>query len=724
MALITLTLRRCSFYLLIISILFAFSASASLAQERCGTFIKHPKNKHQDESVFENWLKQKSALRKQNLAQNRTQGTSYKIPVVVHIIHDGEEIGTGTNLTDAQVLSQIDVLNKDFQRLNADAASTPAEFAALAASVDIEFVLAKQAPDGSPTNGIVRVQGSQSSWQFSDYDQLRSESYWPADDYMNIWVANITDFIGYSQFPMSDKVPGLNDSFDNPWTDGVIVYYRCFGSDDDGAFDLDSRYNKGRTLTHEMGHFLGLRHIWGDQNDCNGTDYVNDTPAQNGSTGGCPTGSKTSCNNTHKMYQNYLDYTNDECMNLFTVGQVERMITIIENSVRRASLLTSHGLDDPAPVPDDLGISFVNAPKVISCSSIIPSVEVKNYGTNTITIAQIQLKINDVIIETQDLTLSLDLFETSVVNFPSQSLNSGASQFTFEILQTNGVTDGNSRNNLVIANTYNFQPNNTSTTRIPLREKFDTSFEEQWTIINHLDGKNWQTVTTNFNSSVMFESFKDTKLADEAWLISPPLDLSLTDKASMFFDLSYALNKSRLTKEKLRVLASLGCDNVFDITLYNKTGESLSDTASSVSWAPKNEADWRREFVNLTSLAGNAEVRLAFVVTNGHGNNMYLDNIEFFNSDEPVQPNVSDPFFIYYNAQSESDFLVKFNFPEQQNVDVNVVDMMGRSIFHNAYQNLLNETLPLQLTNVASGVYIIQFRTQQYTHASRVFVGK
>jgi hypothetical protein len=724
MALIPLTFKRSFFKLLPFLILSFILVNSSLAQDRCATFINHPKNKHQNEALFENWLKQKSTLRRQNQAQNRTQGATYRIPVVVHVIHNGESIGTGTNISDAQVLSQIDVLNKDFQRLNSDASSTPAEFVDVAGSVDIEFVLAKQAPDGSPTNGIVRVQGSQSAWTFSDYDQLRSESYWNADDYMNVWVANITDYIGYSQFPISDKVPGLEDSFDNPWTDGVIVYYRSFGSDDDGAFNLDSRYNKGRTLTHEMGHFFGLRHIWGDQNDCNGTDYVDDTPAQNGSTGGCPIGSKTSCNNTHKMYQNYLDYTNDECMNLFTAGQVERMVTILDYSIRRNSLLSSHGLDDPAPVNDDLGISLVNAPKVISCNSITPSVEIKNYGLNPITSAQIQLSINDLIIETLDLTPNLSPFETAVVEFTTRSLNSGASKFTFEILQTNGTTDGNTANNQVTANTYNFEQNSSSTTLIPLREKFETAFDGEWKIINHLNGNNWQTVSTNFNSSAIFESFTDTKLGDEAWLISPSLDLSKTDKASMFFDLSYALNKSRLTSERLRIYASLDCGNVFNILLYDKAGDKLSEWSSPTGWAPASDTSWTREFVNLTSLTGNADVRLGFVITNGHGNNLYIDNIEFYNADDPIQPTVNDPFFIYYDAQRESDFLVKFNFPEQQNVDVNVVDTMGRSIYHNAFQNILNETLSLQLSNVSSGVYIIQFRTQQHLHASRVFISK
>jgi hypothetical protein len=224
---------------------------------------------------------------------------------------------------------------------------------------------------------------------------------------------------------------------------------------------------------------------------------------------------------------------------------------------------------------------------------------------------------------------------------------------------------------------------------------------------------------------MVFESFTNTKLADEAWLISPRLDLSNTDKASMFFDLSYALNQGRVTNEKLRVVASLNCDNAFDLTLYNNAGQSLSDLISNTNWTPESDADWTRQFVNLSSLTGNADVRIAFVITNGRGNNLYIDNIEFFNSDAPVQPNVSDPFYIYYNTQqTEADFFIKFNLPEQQPVSINIVDTMGRSIYNFHLVDILNETFPVTIDDIASGIYIMQFKTQQQTHAARVFIGK
>jgi hypothetical protein len=707
------------FRILLFSFLLFFILTPSFSQDRCGTFSNHPNNPHQDDATFEKWIKEKIQKRRAFQAQGRTLEATYKIPVVVHIVHNGEPVGKGTNIPDSQVYSQIEVLNRDFNRLNHDTVNTPAEFASVAGKIDIEFVLAKQTPDGLPSKGIVRVKGSQTSWDLASYDVLRAQSYWPAEDYYNVWVGNVTDFIGFSQFPLSDLIPGLEDSFDNRYTDGVLITYWAFGSIDDGNFGVDNRYNKGRTLTHETGHFLGLRHTWGY--DCDFTDYCDDTPTQGSSTAGCPSGARASCiNGVNKMFQNYLDYTNDACMNLFTKDQVERMTVILENSVRRNSLLSSHGLVVPPPFNNDLAFGLVSSPNVISCSTTVPAIEVTNVGANKITSAKIQLSINGEITQTLDFTLDIDPLDTGLIEFNSLSLADGNTQFTFTILETNNTADGNATNNEKIINTHYFAPG--SAAKIPFRERFETDFVNDWTIVNPSNGEDWITTYTNFDSSLVFESFTNFEQGDEAWLISPPLDLSNTDVASMFFDLSYALNTNRLTNEKLTVKASLNCSSAFDITLYTHSGGALSDLSSITNWVPQSYTDWKREFVNLTPLTGNANVRLAFVSTNGYGNNMYIDNIEFFNSDEPIQPNVNVPFFIYYNLEGDADFYVKFNLPQQENVTVDIADTMGRGVFNNAYSNILNETLPIDLQNVSAGIYVIRFKTPKRVFSTRVFI--
>ncbi len=168
------------------------------------------------------------------------------------------------------------------------------EFIPVAGNMDIEFVLAQLDPGGNPTNGINRVKGTKANWNMSDDEQLKALSYWNANNYLNIWICNLTDFAGYTQFPVS-TLPGLENSSTNPLTDGIVIWYRAFGSSDYGTFNLDNGLNKGRTATHEVGHFFGLRHIWGDQSNCRGTDYVSDTPPQSSSTSGCPSHPQPQC---------------------------------------------------------------------------------------------------------------------------------------------------------------------------------------------------------------------------------------------------------------------------------------------------------------------------------------------------------------------------------------------------------------------------------------------
>ena len=420
-----------------------------------------------------------------------TQAATYTIPVVFHIIHNGEPLGTGTNIPDAQLVSQVKVLNDDFKRLNADASQTPSEFQSVAGSLDIEFVLAKQDPEGLASNGIARVQGTKTEWTLADNLEFKALSYWPSEDYLNIWIINFNDpndFIGFAQLPQS-SLPGLENSSSDALTDGVVINYKDVGSIDDGAFDLDPQFNKGRTGTHEVGHFFGLRHIWGDGSSCSASDFVDDTPSQSLPTNGCLSHPQVSCS-TNKMFQNYLDYTDDACMNLFTHDQIARMEVVLQNSPRRASLTTSVGSMDPVPVPDDLGIREITNPKITSCGGdIAPVVEVRNYGSNQITSARIEFKKDGISQEVKDVAFTLNPLDITTITFNSINLSSpSTSTLSFEILLTNGATDGKISDNLatvestvpVIAN-------------VPFIEVFN-SFPGNWSVQNQDLLKTWESI--------------------------------------------------------------------------------------------------------------------------------------------------------------------------------------------------------------------------------------
>jgi hypothetical protein len=254
------------------------------------------------------------------------------IPVVVHVVYKTN----AQNISDAQIQSQIDVLNEDFRRLNADRNNTPSVFSGVASDVEIEFCLASVDPDGNSTNGIVRRQTNKPSFSNDNVKKTNKggSSPWPTGDYLNIWVCNLSGYLGYAQFPGGPAS-----------TDGVVCNFQAFGRGN--QYQLYANYNLGRTATHEVGHWLNLRHIWGD-GGCSVDDFVSDTPLAGGPnyTGGsCTFPGPNSCNegagDLPDMFQNYMDYSDDVCMNLFTSGQKTRMQALFSGS--RASLLNSNG---------------------------------------------------------------------------------------------------------------------------------------------------------------------------------------------------------------------------------------------------------------------------------------------------------------------------------------------------------------------------------------------
>ena len=289
------------------------------------------------ESFTQNWIEEHGA-------EERAVVT---IPVVFHVVY----ANSTQNISDAKVQAQIAQLNADYARLNSDAGSTPSAFAPLGANTEVQFCLAQRDPSGLATTGIVRRSTTTSS--FSDNDGVKftssgGDNAWPAASYLNIWSCNLGGgLLGYAQFP------GGSAS-----TDGVVILYSSVGSLTNPG--TATPYHLGRTLTHEVGHWLNLRHIWGDAN-C-GSDLVSDTPTQQTSNFGCPTFPHTTCSNgaNGDMFMNYMDYTDDGCMNIFTAGQKTRMQALFGTGGSRLSLASSLGCVPPSgggtcAVPSGLG---------------------------------------------------------------------------------------------------------------------------------------------------------------------------------------------------------------------------------------------------------------------------------------------------------------------------------------------------------------------------------
>ncbi|MCF8297554.1 MAG: T9SS type A sorting domain-containing protein [Saprospiraceae bacterium] len=311
--------------IIIINLIFVFVSVYSQEHhnhKRCGT-VEHLEVLKQKDPELESRMKLIEAQTQEWIKNNQDQINSTKavitIPVVVHVVYRT----TAENISDAQVFSQIDVLNEDYRRTNSDASSTPTLFKPVAADVEIEFCMAQQTPQGTWFNGITRTQTTVSEfYQSSDNVKFSSQGghdAWDKNKYLNIWVCNLEGgLLGYAQMPGGA-----------PITDGVVILYSAFGRV--GA--VQAPYNKGRSATHEVGHWLNLYHVWGDDGGaCWGSDNVNDTPNQADENYGCPSFPQSSCSNTSDMFMNYMDYTDDACMNIFTQGQKERMLATMNGA--------------------------------------------------------------------------------------------------------------------------------------------------------------------------------------------------------------------------------------------------------------------------------------------------------------------------------------------------------------------------------------------------------
>lgn len=294
------------------------TVDAQDSHRNCGTnHYKDYQEKKYPELIQKRALLEKQILKnKEWRSSNRENGSVTIIPVVVHVLYSS----ANDNISEAQIQSQIDVLNSDFRKLNSDISSVLPTFQARATDAEIQFCLATVDPNGATTTGITRKSTTTSTFQLND-DMKKSSTggvdAWDPSKYLNLWVVpGLADnVLGFAQFPGGAS-----------WSDGVVIADHYFGNQGTAG---NAPFALGRTATHEVGHYLGLYHIWGDSN-C-GDDGISDTPTQQSSSSGCPTTS-TTCDGNLDNVQNYMDYSDDDCMVMFTQGQAERMWDVLNSS--------------------------------------------------------------------------------------------------------------------------------------------------------------------------------------------------------------------------------------------------------------------------------------------------------------------------------------------------------------------------------------------------------
>lgn len=288
------------------------------SRRQCGTMAVHYRLLEKNPNFRRRQMELEHAVaRRMTTAAARRVGP-LTIPVVVHIVHNTP----AENISVLQIKSQIRVLNKDFRARNTDKKKVPAVWNGLVADAGVQFALAKKDPAGNPTSGITRTNTDSTS--FSDDDAVKSAATggvdaWPTSKYLNIWVCTLADgLLGYAQFPGGPAK-----------TDGVVILNTAFGTKGTAS----PPFHLGRTATHEVGHWLNLHHIWGGGLPvCSDSDFVSDTPNQEGPNAGKPAFPRISCNNAPNgdMFMNYMDYVDDDAMFMFTPQQVVRMQTALD----------------------------------------------------------------------------------------------------------------------------------------------------------------------------------------------------------------------------------------------------------------------------------------------------------------------------------------------------------------------------------------------------------
>src|SRR5690554_260816 len=266
------------------------------------------------------------------------------IPVVVHVVHEGEPVGQGTNLSNERIFRQIEIVNEDFRKKEGTRGYNDHPDGG---DAKIEFVLAKQTPDGELSDGINRINSKEMNVPQLGYNQnhFAQYAYWPPKEYINIWTTPLDEslscfVLGSATGPLTDLpgtelllIPQPGDA------EGILINYTHFG---ESEIDCHARY--GRTLTHELGHYFGLLHPWGAK-DCDHNDYCNDTPAVNTEVYGQT--SFIGCQNEPVMVENFMNWSDDEVMNIFTHEQIGRMHYVLSNQEGRNALMTSKALLNP-----------------------------------------------------------------------------------------------------------------------------------------------------------------------------------------------------------------------------------------------------------------------------------------------------------------------------------------------------------------------------------------
>ncbi|MBN4071231.1 T9SS type A sorting domain-containing protein [Crocinitomix catalasitica] len=703
----------------VLVLLFAPLAVSFAQRDRCGSTTLMDK-RFVDNPDFElkiDHMNNMIAAKISSGSKSRS-GQVVVIPVVVHVLWNLPV----QNIQDEQIWSQIDILNQDFSRSNPDTVKTRNIFKPIAADTKLRFCLAQRDPSGGPTTGITRTYTTITSFGTDDdmkFSSTGGVDAWPTDQYLNIWVCNNWEVWGYAYFP------GIEPEYD-----GVVVHYESFGD----TLTVISPYDKGRTTTHEIGHWLGLYHPFdngcggGSATTCLGSgDRVCDTPADFIEAVGCDT-TTNDCLDFPTDFpdnvENFMDYSNDSCLNMFTYGQVERINAFLYTF--RQSILYSNGCVSPSGTYLDATAVDVIAPTPFSCNTdITPQLLLGNIGNTDLNSITIDYYIDAGLATTFNWTGVILAGESQFIDLPTTSVSFGYHTISVTVNNPNGAVDPVSSND---STWRDFEiADITIGSSISSIEDFEAGVfpPPGWSLDNPDLDHVWA-ISSEYGgygtsvSSAMFENYWVTDLhwGKQEGLITEGYDLSTASFSGLQFDLAYPNPGSTYYSDTLEVWASSDCGQSWTL-LWRDGGVSLSTAPTpggSANFYPNLSSDWNTKTIDCSSFDGEGFVQFKFVDITGWGYDMYLDNINITQNVATISAPKSFSFQMYPNPSSG---IVNIVSNESLESDIYVFDIFGRLVLRT---KIIDTEARFDVSEFTSGVYIVKCRTKENNFTRRLVV--
>ncbi len=677
--------------------LLAFSQLFAQDVKPCSTdeLNEQYKNEHPEERAAilkaEQDLLKHAAFYEKN--GDKSAGTVYTIPIVFHVLHQGGS----ENISDAQVYDAVRVINEDFRKLNSDTNIIVPAFKSIAADMEIQVALAKLDPNGNCTNGIDRIFTDETN-QGTDRSKLNQ---WPRDKYLNIWVVKriSSGAAGYAYYPASTVV--------RPQIDGIVVLNDYVGSV--GTSSL----GRARTLTHEIGHYLNLPHLWGSTNDpglqsnCNTDDGIGDTPNSIGWQSCNLQG--TTCGSLDNV-QNYMEYS--YCSRMFTQGQANRMrATMTSNIAFRSNLWSSSNLTATGvSLPDVLCKAEFEISESFACAGDTVIFSDLSYTNPTTWMWQIA-----------GATPS-----SSFVQNPSVVYNQpgvyGASLMVFN----GGVSKSISKNNLI-----RVYSNNADT----VSESFVESFENQayldskWLFLNDFDGGKFEVTSTasvSGNNSLYFDNINYSRENQEAAIISPSFDLLALSNPKLKFSYAYA-TKGSGSNDEFNIYSSTDCGKTWN-PRFGLVGNTMSTSSpTTTAYTPQSASDWNSFTLPLSAVTNFDNVRFKFEFVGNQGNNFYIDDINITGTLVGLASNslLDETVRLFPNPTQTDHTVLQFELNAPVNLMVvNLQDVTGKIIKSIQLSSLnvgINQ-IEIPISGLISGLYIVNINADSYQINKKLLV--